>query len=98
MTDLHGANSVHAEGDSWEITESVGATALSVAAARAVATGASDPLIRDPFANLLVSSAGPAWERMASPGLEWIGDDEHWRRAHQLVCDYQAVRTHFFDE
>lgn len=98
MTDLHGANSVRTEGDSWEITESVGATALNVAAARAVATGASDPLIRDPFANLLASSAGPAWERMASPGLEWIGDDEHWRRAHQLVCDYQAVRTHFFDE
>jgi len=97
MTDLDDVNSVRAEGDSWEITESVGATALAVAAFRAVATGATDPLIRDPFAYLLASSAGPGWARLASPGLEWI-DDEQWRRAHLVVCDYQAVRTHFFDE
>jgi O-methyltransferase involved in polyketide biosynthesis len=93
MTDLDDVDSVRTEGDSWEITESVGATALTVAAARAVATGATDPLIRDPFAYLLVSSAGPAWACLASPDLEWIGDDEQWRRAHQVVCDYQAVRT-----
>ncbi|MGA8545827.1 MAG: SAM-dependent methyltransferase, partial [Mycobacterium sp.] len=30
-------------------------------------------------------------------GLEWLDDDEHGRRAHRLACDYQAVRTHFFD-
>jgi methyltransferase (TIGR00027 family) len=90
--------SVRTEGDSWEITESVGVTALSVAACRAVETATTDPLIQDPFAYLLVSSAGPAWERLASPGLEWIGDDEHGRRAHRLACDYQAVRTYFFDE
>jgi len=48
--------SVRSEGDSWDITESVGATALSVAAARAVETGSDDPLIRDQFAYLLVSS------------------------------------------
>ena len=97
MTDLHDANSVRTEGDSWDITESVGATALSVAAARAVETATADPLIRDEFAYLLVSSAGKPWERLASPGLEWIGDDEHGRRSHRLGCDYQAVRTHFFD-
>ena len=60
-------------------------------------TATADPLIRDEFAYLLVSSAGQPWERLASPGLEWIGDDEHGRRSHRLVCDYQAVRTHFFD-
>ncbi len=98
MTDLYQRGSARADGDSWEITESVGATALSVAAARAVATAAPDPLIRDQFAYLLVSSAGPAWARLASPDLDWIGDDEHGRRAHRLACDYQAVRTHFFDE
>jgi methyltransferase (TIGR00027 family) len=97
MTDLHDANSVRTEGDSWDITESVGATALSVAAARAVETATADPLIRDEFAYLLVSSAGKPWERLTSPGLEWIGDDEHGRRSHRLGCDYQAVRTHFFD-
>jgi len=97
MTDLHDVTSARTEGDSWDITESVGATALSVAAARAVETATDDPLIRDEFAYLLVSSAGQAWARLASPGLEWIGDDEHGRRAHRLGCDYQAVRTHFFD-
>jgi methyltransferase (TIGR00027 family) len=97
MTDLYDVSSVRAEGDSWDITESVGATALSVAAARAVETATADPLIRDQFAFLLVSSAGHPWARLASPDLEWIGDDEHGRRAHRLACDYQAVRTHFFD-
>jgi methyltransferase (TIGR00027 family) len=98
MTDLGNGSSVRTDGDTWQITESVGATALAVAACRAVATGATDPLIRDPFAYLLVSSAGPGWARLASPGLEWIDDDEQGRRAQQLFCDYHAVRTHFFDE
>lgn len=97
MTDLCDVSSARTEGDRWDITESVGATALSVAAARAVETATADPLIRDEFAYLLVSSAGQPWARLASPGLEWIGDDEHGRRAHRLACDYQAVRTHFFD-
>jgi methyltransferase (TIGR00027 family) len=97
MTDLSEVGSVRTEGDSWDITESVGATALSVAAARAVATATADPLIRDEFAYLLVSSAGRPWARLASPDLEWIGDDEHGRRSHLLACEYQAVRTHFFD-
>jgi methyltransferase (TIGR00027 family) len=98
MTDLYDASSVRTDGDSWEITESVGATALSVAAARAVETATADPLIRDEFAYLLVSSAGRPWARLASPGLEWIGDDTRGRRAHRMACDYQAVRTHFFDD
>jgi methyltransferase (TIGR00027 family) len=97
MTDLSEAGSVRTDGDSWDITESVGATALSVAAARAVETATAEPLIRDEFAYLLVSTAGQPWERLASPGFEWIGDDQHGRRAHRLACDYQAVRTHFFD-
>jgi methyltransferase (TIGR00027 family) len=98
MTDLYDGGSVRTDGDSWKITESVGATALSVAAARAVETATADPLIQDEFAYLLVSSAGRPWARLASPGLEWIGDDTHGRRAHRMACDYQAVRTHFFDD
>ncbi|MDT5207463.1 MAG: hypothetical protein QOD34_4099 [Mycobacterium sp.] len=96
MTDVHPATSARSEGDSWDITESVGATALSVAAARAVETGSDDPLIRDQFAYLLVSTAGQPWARLAS-SLDWIGDDDHGRRAHRLAIDYQAVRTHYFD-
>ncbi|WP_292989012.1 class I SAM-dependent methyltransferase [Mycobacterium sp.] len=96
MTGLHKASSIRSEGDSWDITESVGATALSVAAARAVETGSADPLIRDQFAYLLVSTAGQPWARLAT-SLDWIGDDDHGRRAHRLAVDYQAVRTHYFD-
>jgi methyltransferase (TIGR00027 family) len=98
MADFDNAPSARTANDSWDITESVGATALGVAASRAAETASADPLIRDDFAGLLVSSAGPAWERLATPDLDWIGDDEHGRRAHRLSWDYQAVRTHFFDE
>ena len=59
MTDLHDATSIRTDGDSWDITESVGATALGVAAARAVETARDDALIRDDYAYLLVASAGP---------------------------------------
>jgi methyltransferase (TIGR00027 family) len=96
MTGAYDASSIRTDGDSWHITESVGVTALSVAAARAVETGAADPLIRDQFAYLLVSTAGQPWARLAS-STEWIDDDEHGRRAHRLAIDYQAVRTHYFD-
>src|SRR6202045_4230579 len=97
MTELFDVSSARTEGDSWDTTKSSAATALSVAAARAGEPPTAEPLIRDEFAYLLVSSAGQPWARLASPGLEWIGDDEHGRRAHRLACDYQAVRTHFFD-
>src|SRR6516164_8346410 len=95
MTDLDASlpPSLRAAGDRWAITELVGATALGVAAARAVETAGRDPLIHDDFAQTLVSSAGPAWAELA-----WLDGDEHGQRAHRLGIDYQAVRTHFFDE
>ncbi len=98
MTELGEVRSIRTEGDSWDIASSVGSTALMVAAARAVETASPNPLIHDEFADILVSSAGPAWRRLASPDMEWLGDDGHGRRAHRLACNYQAVRTHFFDE
>jgi methyltransferase (TIGR00027 family) len=98
MTDLHENPTARTDGDSWEITESVGATALGVAAARAVETARDDALIRDEFAYLLVSAAGPEWAQMASSDPAWIGDDEEFRQLHDMSRDYQAVRTHYFDE
>ena len=85
-------------GDSWDITELVGATALGVAAGRAVETAGADPLIRDEFARILVSAAGPAWARLTDPEMAWLDGDPHGQRVHRLSIDYQAVRTHFFDE
>lgn len=98
MTDLHDVTSTRTEGDSWEITESVGATALGVAAARAAETARPDALIRDDFAYLLVASAGPQWAQMASSDPDWLADDEEFRRLHEMSRDYQAVRTHYFDD
>lgn len=85
--------------DSWAITElGVGATALGVAASRAVETAGPNPLIRDEFAGVFVSSAGPAWARLADAEVAWLDGDPHGQRVHRLGCDYQAVRTHYFDE
>ena len=101
MTDLDDVSppaSIRTAGDSWAITELVGATALGVAASRAVETAGPKPLIRDEFARILVSSAGPAWARLTDPELAWLDGDPHGQRVHRLGVDYQAVRTHFFDE
>src|SRR4051812_45250859 len=101
MTDLDGlpapVHSLRSAGDTWAITESVGATALGVAASRAVETAGPNPLIRDDFAAVLVSSAGPAWARLADANIAWLADDPLGQRIHRTGVDYQAVRTHFFD-
>lgn len=49
------------DNDSWAITESVGATALGVAAARAAETESDNPLINDPFARIFVDAAGDGY-------------------------------------
>jgi methyltransferase (TIGR00027 family) len=97
MTDLSEVRLVRSDGDSWEITESVGATALGVAAARAAETARPNALIRDEYAYLLTASAGPAWAQMASGDDDWLRDDERARQLHDMARDYQAVRTHYFD-
>ena len=87
--------------DSWDIATSVGATAVMVAVARAAETGSDHPLIRDEFAEVLVST--PELERVrAQVSSMWTTegeqpDDEFAVAAAQMI-DYQAVRTHFFDE
>ncbi|MDT5066898.1 MAG: hypothetical protein QOK02_3053 [Mycobacterium sp.] len=55
-------------GDMWDITTSLGATAIGVAAYRAAETAQPDPLICDEMAAILVSGAGmPGWNRLARP-------------------------------
>jgi O-methyltransferase involved in polyketide biosynthesis len=43
--------------DTWDINESVGATALGVAGGLAE-TNSADPLISDPYAQLILEAAG----------------------------------------
>ncbi|OBJ47839.1 SAM-dependent methyltransferase [Mycobacterium sp. 1423905.2] len=87
--------------DTWDIRTSVGATAVMVAAARAVETEQPDPLIRDPYAKLLVTSAraGVLWEAMLDEDMvaKVEAIDAETAATVQHMRSYQAVRTHFFD-
>ena len=76
--------------DSWDITEGVGATALSVARARAVEADSECPLYLDPYAHFFVEAAVEAGWR--SPFL-----DDNPVRA-QAMAAYIASRTKFFDD
>ncbi|MEZ0351383.1 SAM-dependent methyltransferase [Mycobacterium sp. pR1184] len=85
--------------DSWDIATSVGATAVMVALARAAETASADPLIRDRFAEPLVST--PALEGVREQVTAWWAgaedDDPDGAVRAQEMINYQAVRTHFFD-
>jgi methyltransferase (TIGR00027 family) len=76
------------DGDSWDIATSVGATAVMVALARAAETNSVNPLIRDEFAEPLVSTPELVGVRTQAAAATVGG---------QQMVDYQAVRTHFFD-
>ncbi|MBO0865164.1 MAG: class I SAM-dependent methyltransferase [Mycobacterium sp.] len=85
--------------DSWDITESVGATALGVAAARAAETDSENPLIQDPFARMFVDAVGDGmWTLTANPGLSAELSDPELRAHRQVMVDFMAVRTVFFDD
>jgi methyltransferase (TIGR00027 family) len=86
--------------DSWEITESVGATALGVAAARAADTESSDPLINDPFARVFLDRVGSGvWDWYGAPELpaELVEAEPDMPQRMQALVSYFATRTRFFD-
>jgi methyltransferase (TIGR00027 family) len=86
--------------DSWEITESVGATALGVAAARAAETESSDPLINDPFARVFLDRVGHGvWDWYGAPELpaEVVAEAPDMPQRMQALVNYFATRTKFFD-
>jgi len=75
--------------DSWDITESVGATALGVAYARASEGAAACPLFRDPYAQLFVDAAiAKGWRPPSGAMAERI----------KYVSPYAASRTKWFDD
>lgn len=89
------------DNDSWDITESVGSTALGVAAARAAETESENPLIQDPFARAFLDAAGDGmWSLTADPRLSAeLTEVAPDLRAHmQVMIDFMAVRTAYFDE
>jgi methyltransferase (TIGR00027 family) len=88
------------DNDTWEITESVGATALGVAAARAAETESEHPLIRDPFARVFLDAAGDGvWTWHSAPELpaEVVEAEPDLPLRMQAMVSYMACRTAFFD-
>jgi methyltransferase (TIGR00027 family) len=87
------------DNDSWDLATSVGATATMVAAARAVAAKADNPLIEDPFAGPLVRAVGIEFlARWANGDIEAADidvPDDAW--GLQRMADLMSVRTRYFD-
>jgi methyltransferase (TIGR00027 family) len=87
------------DNDTWDLASSVGATATMVAAARAIATKADNPVINDQFAEPLVRAVGvDFFTRWATGDLlaADVDDDESsWKLEHMPAA--MAARTRFFD-
>ncbi|ALE83137.1 SAM-dependent methyltransferase [Pseudonocardia sp. HH130629-09] len=76
--------------DQWDITSSVGVTALAVAAGRALETRRPDRLVEDPYAQRFVDAAGTLSavpQHPDDPADPWV-----------VQAGYQGVRSRFFDE
>jgi methyltransferase (TIGR00027 family) len=90
------------DNDTWDLASSVGATATMVAAARAAATRAVDPVIDDRFAEPLVRAVGvDFFTRLATGELaptdldpDGTGGVGNMNR----FADAMAARTRYFDE
>lgn len=88
------------DNDSWEITESVGATALGVASARASETERADPLIQDPFARVFLDAAGDGvwnWHAGGELPAEVVEAVPELPLQMDAMVGYMASRTKFFD-
>src|ERR1700682_1634245 len=87
------------DNDSWDLPTSLRATARMVAAARAIATKAENPLIDDRFADPLVRAVGvdffTRWVTGEFDAADLDDSEYAWRLGH--MPDAMAVRTRYFD-
>ncbi len=87
---------MRSDNDSWDITTSVGSTALFVAAARAMEARKPDPLAVDAYAEVFCSAAGGMWGGMLSGATP-----DHPLRSDEFgthFVTYQGARTRYFDD
>ena len=85
------------EGDSWDLANSVGATATMVAAARAAATRRPQPVITDEYAEPLVRAVGlDVFTKLASGELD--SDDLERDVPFPRMVDTFAARARFYDD
>ena len=87
---------VRSEGDTWDITTSVGSTALFVATARALEAQKPDPLVVDPYAEVFCRAVGGP----AADVLDGKVPDHQLKTADFGVhfVNFQAARTKYFDD
>lgn len=88
-----------ADGDSWDLASSVGATATMVATGRAIASTDPHGLIDDPFAAPLVRAVGiEAFTKMVDGTLNITEIVPEAVSRFRANIDEMAVRTRFFDD
>jgi methyltransferase (TIGR00027 family) len=98
VTDLPRVGSVvvRTNDDNWDITTSVGATALLVAAARALEAQKPDPLAVDPFAGIFCRAVGGA----AADVVDGKSPDHQLKTPDwgEHFVNFQGARTRYFDD
>lgn len=87
---------MRSEGDTWDITTSVGSTALFVATARALEAQKPDPLAVDPYAEVFCRAVGGRWAAV----LDGDAPDHDLLTADfgEPFVNFQGARTRYFDE
>ena len=82
------------DNDTWDITTSVGSTALFVAAARALEAQKPNPAAVDPYAEVFCRAVGGEWADLLDGGAP-----DHPLRSEfgDYFVDFQGVRTRYFD-
>lgn len=87
---------MRSEGDTWDITTSVGSTALFVATARALEAQKPEPLAADPYAEIFCRAVGGS----AADVLDGKDPDHALKSADFGVhfVNFQGARTKYFDE
>jgi methyltransferase (TIGR00027 family) len=85
---------VRTEGDTWDITTSVGSTALFVAAARALEAQRDEPLAVDPYAEVFCRAAGGEWADVLDGRAPNHRLKTPWGEFFQT---FQGARTRYFD-
>jgi methyltransferase (TIGR00027 family) len=86
------------DNDTWDITTSVGSTALFVAAARALEGQKPEPLAVDPYAERFCRAVGGGWSDVLD-GVEDDGPAYSRLRSEfgDFFVSFQGARTKYFD-
>lgn len=85
------------ERDTWDITTSVGSTALFVAAARALEAQKPEPLVLDPYAELFCRVAGGQWADVLDRDTGGGGPLRLRSDFGGHCVSFRADRTQYFD-